>query len=119
MVPAKDFAVSKAFYAALGCLVHDVSTDLALVELADRRFYLQNYYVKDWAENFVLYVVVEDALGWYEHVGNLIANNLFPGARVQPPKQEDYGALVTFVIDPSGVLLHFAQVTDGLPRPQG
>jgi hypothetical protein len=29
MVPAKDFAVSKAFYEAIGCIVRDVSTELA------------------------------------------------------------------------------------------
>jgi hypothetical protein len=110
MVPAKNFALSKAFYEALGCVVHDVNTGLALVELADRRFFLQNYYVKDWAENFVLYVVVEDSRAWYDHVVDLIASNQFAGVRVHPPRQEDYGALVTYVIDPSGVLIHFAQV---------
>jgi len=28
---------------------------------------------------------------------------------VQAPKRQDYGALVTFVHDPAGVLLHFCQ----------
>jgi hypothetical protein len=109
MVPAENFALSKAFYKAIGCIVDDVSTNLALVELADRRFYLQNYYVKDWAENFVLYVVVEDANAWYEHLADLIASNRFVRARVSRPRQEEYGALVTHVVDPSGVLIHFAQ----------
>ena len=115
MMPAKNFAVSKAFYEAIGCVVHDVSTELALVDFADRRFYLQNYYVKEWAENFVLYVVVEDAHAWYEHVAAQIGSNRFAGARVQPPRQEDYGALVTYLIDPSGVLIQFAQVHATLP----
>ena len=29
--------------------------------------------------------------------------------RVNPPKEEDYGALVTYIWDPAGVLLHMAQ----------
>ena len=115
MVPARNFAASKAFYAAIGCVVHEVNTQLALVELADHRFYLQNYYVGDWAANFVLYVVVEDARAWYDHVADLIAGNRFAGTRVHPPRQEDYGALVTYLIDPSGVLIQFAQVHATLP----
>jgi hypothetical protein len=79
MMPAKNFAVSKAFYKVIGCTVDDVNTNRALVELADRRFYLQNYYVKDWAENFEFYIVVEDAHAWYEHLAILIATNRFAG----------------------------------------
>ena len=37
----------------------------------------------------------------------------FPGARVQPPKLQPYGALVTFVHDPSGVLLHLCEWRPG------
>jgi hypothetical protein len=110
MMPARNFALSKAFYEAIGCIVIDVSTHLALVELAERRFYLQNYYVKEWAENFVLYVVVENAYAWYEHLAKSLAGNQFAGARANRPRSEDYGALVTHLIDPSGVLIHFAQV---------
>ena len=29
------------------------------------------------------------------------------------PQEQSYGALVTFVWDPSGVLLHFAEYRDG------
>jgi len=32
-----------------------------------------------------------------------------PEARVQPPKRQPYGAVVTFVHDPTGVLLHLCQ----------
>ena len=37
----------------------------------------------------------------------------FPGARVQPPKLQPYGALVTFMHDPSGVLLHLCEWRPG------
>ena len=32
-------------------------------------------------------------------------------ARVAEPQQQDWGALVTYVWDPCGVLLHFTQLT--------
>ena len=37
-IPAKDFVVSKEFYAGLGRKVKDVDDGLALVQLADLHF---------------------------------------------------------------------------------
>lgn len=83
---------------------------LAEIELADARLYLQKFYAKEWAENFMIYVDVKDADAWHRHVKNVLEHE-FPGARVAEPRDEDYGARVTYVWDPSGVLLHFAQST--------
>lgn len=110
-MPAKDFATSKSFYTALGWKLTEIDEGLAVLELADRRLYLQNYYVKDWADNFMIHITVEDAQAWHDHVSAVLGGSKFLDARVQAPKQEPepYGALVTYVWDPSGVLLHFAQ----------
>ena len=108
-VPAKDFSMSKSFYESLGWTVKWGDGNLALLEVADQRFYLQNYYAKEWAENFMLHVTVADAQACYDRVASLVESNTFPDVRVTAPKQESYGALVTYVWDPSGVLLHLAQ----------
>ena len=108
-VPAKDFSLSKAFYESLGWTVTWGDESLALLQVAGQRFYLQNYYAKEWAENFMLHVTVADAQVCYERVASLVESKKFPGVRVREPKQEAYGALVTYVWDPSGVLLHLAQ----------
>jgi catechol 2,3-dioxygenase-like lactoylglutathione lyase family enzyme len=108
-LPAKDFELSKAFYVALGWKLAWSQSHLALLEVADRRFYLQNYYAKEWAENFMVHVTVDDAQACYAQIAALLASDRFPGARVAPPSREPYGAIVTYVTDPSGVLLHFAQ----------
>ena len=109
VVPCKDFAVSKEFYVALGWRLSWTSDKLAMLHLTGHRIYLQNYFVKDWAENFVLYVVVDDAQAWYEHAVSVCAAGSFGIARAVPPALQDYGALVAHTIDPSGVLIHFAQ----------
>lgn len=75
-------------------------------------FKLQRYYVKEWAENSMLHITVADAESCFEQITTLISSGRFPGARVSKPKQEQYGALVTYAWDPSGVLLHLAQWTD-------
>jgi len=108
-VPAKNFEVSKEFYTRLGWQVKDLSDGLALVQLGDRSFYLQNYYTKEFAENTMLHIGVADAQAWYEHASSLLRDGKFAGAQVQPPKRQVYNASVTFVHDPAGVLLHLCQ----------
>ena len=111
-VPARDFAVSKEFYLALGWTLEWSDESLALLALAGQRFYLQRYYVKEWAENTMLHVTVRDARSCFVQIRELVDTNRFPGVRVAAPKDEPYGALVTYVWDPSGVLLHLAQWLD-------
>lgn len=108
-IPALDFALSQQFYAALGWKVKRLDSALALVEFGEQHFYIQNYYVKEIAENTMLHITVADARAWHEHVSRVLHENRFGDARVQAPKVQAYGALVTFVHDPSGVLLHFCQ----------
>jgi len=109
-VPARDFALSKRFYAALGWETLDVGPKLALVRVGEgQHFYLQDYYVKEFAENTTLHVTVHDADAWHAHVSAALRAGDFACARVQPPKRQDYGATTVFVHDPSGVLLHLCQ----------
>ncbi len=108
-VPAQDFEASLQFYLALGWALNWKTDGLAELELADSRFLLQDFYVEEWARNWMLYVVVEDADAWYKYALDVIATRLHGSARTRPPQYEDYGALVTYVWDPSGVLIHFAQ----------
>jgi hypothetical protein len=51
LVPAKDFAQSKSFYMALGWQLNWEDAELAEPEICDRRFLLQNFYSREWAEN--------------------------------------------------------------------
>ena len=108
-IGARDFALSKAFYLALGWQLEYEDPQLALLAYGDYCFYLQNAYAKEWVENTMLHVAVGDAQACYRQIDALLAGGRFPGARVAAPKEEPYGALVTYVWDPSGVLLHLAQ----------
>lgn len=111
-VPAKDFKVSLAFYKALGWQENFVADDeeIAELELAGNRFYLQNHYNKVWAENFMLHLTVDDANAWYQHALKVVDENSdFSKVKIREPQEESYGALVTHILDPSGVLIHCAQ----------
>ena len=110
-VPAKDFAVSLEFYKQLGWQENFVADDggIAELELAGQRFYLQNYYNKVWASNFMLHLTVDDANAWHKHATEIIENGNYGVAKTKAPKEESYGALVAHIWDPCGVLIHCAE----------
>ena len=110
-VPAMNFKESLEFYKLLGWQMNWLADDnsLAELELANHRFYLQNYYNEAWANNFMMHLTVQDAMAWWKHASIIIKDGQYKYARLKKPKEESYGALVTYVWDPSGVLLHFAQ----------
>lgn len=87
-VPSQDFALSKDFYSALGCELEWSDDNLALFNLAGSRFYLQRYYVKEWAENSTLHISVQDAVNCFADITELVESGRFPSVRIAPPKQE-------------------------------
>ncbi len=108
-VGTKEFEVSRDFYRALGWTVNWEQDALAELSLHGCTFYLQRYYQKEWCNNSMLHLTVEDAQAWYEHIQNLLKERSFGAARVKAPKKESHGALVTYMWDPSGVLWHLSQ----------
>jgi hypothetical protein len=60
MVPAKDFEVSKRFYLELGFSPQTLSDRLIEMHFGTHSFILQDYYVEEWANNFVMHVRVAD-----------------------------------------------------------
>jgi hypothetical protein len=107
-VPAKDFELSKRFYSALGFKMSPGWGGTADFEMNGYRFRLQDYYVKDWANNFMIVMGVDDAEGWHQHVRRVTDGGEFNGVRIKPPEKVD-DSLVLHVWDPSGVLLVFVQ----------
>lgn len=109
-VGSRDFGVSRDFYVALGWHINFEQGDLAELELCDQSFYLQKYYQKEWCNNSMLYLAVDDAIAWHEKIGSVLAQRAYGAARTKPPAPADYAKLVTHLWDPSGVLWHLAQL---------
>ncbi|MCI0624264.1 MAG: VOC family protein [Acidobacteria bacterium] len=107
-MPAKDFEQSKRFYTALGFSMSEGWGGTADFELSGNRFRLQDYYVKDWADNFMVVMGVDDADAWHQHVRRIADSGEFTNVRIKPPEKVD-DSLVLHVVDPSGVLLVFVQ----------
>ncbi len=107
-VPAKDFELSRRFYAALGFTLSEGWGGTTDCTLDGHAFRLQNYFVQDWADNFMFAIGVESVEAWYRRAQEMLESNTFPGMRVSPPAPVD-GAMVLNVVDPAGVLLIFVQ----------
>jgi hypothetical protein len=108
VMPAKTFHLSKRFYIELGFRPRVLGERLVELELGGYAFILQDHYVKEWADNCVMHVLVTDLAAWWEHIRALDLPARYDGVRTGPPKPESWG-LVAGVIDPSGVLLRFTQ----------
>ena len=107
-LPARDFNRSKAFYEALG-FRKLFDGEVAIFAVGTSAFILQRYYQKDWAENCMMQIMVDDLDGWWDHIKAL---NLAATFDVTPPKLPEvqpWGLRVAYVFDPSGVLWHVAQ----------
>ena len=107
-VPARDFELSKRFYLALGFVMSPGWGGTADFELGGSRFRLQDYYVTEWAHNFMIVMTVDDVDAWARLVATVLEARDFAPARTSPI--ETIGdARVLHVHDPSGVLLIFVQ----------
>jgi hypothetical protein len=121
VLPAKNFDISKQFYADLGFQSRMLSDGLVEMHLGPCTFILQNYYVQQWADNFVVHMGVSDLNTWWNHIMALDLPTRY-GVKTDAPRRQDWG-LVAGVVDPSGVLWRIAEIpalgqTEALPNPR-
>jgi uncharacterized glyoxalase superfamily protein PhnB len=107
-VPAKDFEISIAFYEALGFskLLHQ---DVAVFEVGATSFIVQRYFQKEWAENFMMQLMVDDLDAWWAHIVALDLPGKFSVPPPKPPAMQPWGLRIAYLVDPSGILWHIAQ----------
>jgi Glyoxalase/Bleomycin resistance protein/Dioxygenase superfamily len=107
-VPAKDFKISKRFYADLGFRVEPLGDTIAAMHVGSHSFLLQDFYVEEWAANFVMHLFVDDLDAWWAHVASLDLAARYGVKSPRAPKLQSWGLTVAFVFDPAGVLWHLA-----------
>jgi uncharacterized glyoxalase superfamily protein PhnB len=101
-VPARDFALSKRFYAAIGFRTDYEDAKLTILDHDGAGILLQDYYVPAWAENCMMQLCVTDLDDWWQRTSGLVER-----FDVQPPRaptMQPWGMPVGFLFDPSGVL---------------
>ena len=119
-VPARDIELSKRFYLGLGCKLNYQLGKFSQFELCGCRFYLQDFYVKEHAENYMMHFSVEDIDSWHEQVLALLEDfSISDGGSprmVTPLHEEESGARSFQLVDPSSALITFAQFSAAVGR---
>jgi uncharacterized glyoxalase superfamily protein PhnB len=112
-VPARDFALSRRFYQELGFVASYADDQIALLDLDGSGFILQNFYLKEFADNCMIQLLVRDVDQWWRRVnaGELVA--AFGVREPRAPALQSWGMRVGFLFDPSGVLWHVAESASG------
>lgn len=108
-LPAKDFDLSKRFYQTLGFATALDSDEVVIFRIGTSSFILQKHFQKDWAENFMMQLMVDDLDSWWARVLSLDLPARFGVPEPKPPAVQPWGLRIAYVIDPSGVLWHVAQ----------
>jgi len=111
-MPAKDFDLSKRFYETLG-FVKVLDSEVAIFNASSGGFILQRYYQKEWAENFMMQLMVDDLDAWWTHILTLDLVKQFGVAPPRAPAMQPWGLRIAYVFDPSGVLWHVAERREG------
>lgn len=114
-LPAKDFAVSKRFYQALGFQTL-LDSEVAIFAVGTSSFILQNYFQKDWAENCMMQLMVADLDAWWAHIQGLDLAKAFGTSPPKPPQVQPWGLRIAYMVDPSGVLWHVTQQPSDLSQ---
>jgi hypothetical protein len=99
-VPAKDYYRSSEFYQAMGFTQLFIAQEFSEMKSNHLSFYLQDYYVKSFADNLMFEIQVEHLHTFHDHMKSVVES--FPEAKVSDIHQHERG-LEFNIWDPSGV----------------
>lgn len=108
-IGAINFEESRQFYCDLGFEESVISKGFSYFRVTDSLgFYLQNAYVKDWVDNSMIFLEVDDVNRYWNELQNLGLHKKYKNVRLTPIREESWGK-ECFMHDPSGILWHFGE----------
>lgn len=105
-IGAENFEASRSFYKDLGFEESILSQNMSYFSKQGLGFYLQDAYVKDWVDNTMLFMEVENVETYWNELVALDLPGKYKGVRLTPVRYEEWGK-ECFLHDPSGILWHF------------
>lgn len=107
-IGAENFGISRSFYRDLGFQETILSANMSVFKTQGLAFYLQDAYVKDWIDNTMVFLEVEDVDRFWNELLILDLTTKYKNVRLTPIRKLDWGK-ECFVHDPSGILWHFGE----------
>jgi hypothetical protein len=105
-IGAKDFERSRSFYRDLRFEEKVLDNNMSLFKTGELGFYLQNAYVKDWVENTMIFLEVDDVDRYWHELMALNLTTKYEGVKLTPIREYNWGR-ECFLHDPAGNLWHF------------
>ncbi len=113
-VPAQDFERSMQFYEALGFTRASVDDGVAYFHCGESSFLLQDFYVREHADNFQMHLLVPSVDDWHARA-TPVAERF--GVKIGAPEDRPWAMRDFTLFDPSGVLWRIAQNIPRQPAP--
>jgi len=107
-IGSKDFEISRSFYRDLGFEETVLDTKLSVFKFNEIAFYLQDAYVKDWIDNTMVFIEVDDVERYCKELSDLKLSDKYPTSKLVPVQYLDWGK-ECFLHDPAGILWHFGE----------
>ncbi len=107
-IGAQDFELSRNFYRDLGFQESIISDTLSYFNTNGLGFYLQKAYVKDWIDNSMIFMEVEDVDRYWKELQVLNLTSTYKNIKLVPICEYDWGR-ECFLHDPSGILWHIGE----------
>jgi hypothetical protein len=111
-IGSQNFEISRSFYRDLGFEEIVLFHNMSLFKTGSLGFYLQDAYVKDWIDNTMVFMEVENVDNFYKKLESLNLPSKYTGARLTHPKTFSWGK-ECYLHDPCGVLWHFGEFNEG------
>ena len=107
-IGAKDFELSRSFYRDLGFQESILAPNMSLFETEQLGFYLQDYFVKDWIDNTMIFMEVDDVAHYWKELMAMNLTTKYKDVKLVPIRVDHWGR-ECFLHDPSGILWHFGE----------
>lgn len=108
-IGAENFEESRNFYRDFGFQEVVLENNLSYFKTGDFGFYLQDVYVKDWVDNTMVFMEVDDVSQFWNELIALNLQEKYKGKVQLTPIREYAWGRECFVHDPSGILWHFGE----------
>jgi catechol 2,3-dioxygenase-like lactoylglutathione lyase family enzyme len=107
-IGAANFERSRNFYRDLGFREVVLSPDMSLFQTDGSGFYLQDAFVKDWVDNTMVFLEVNDVDRHWHELARLNLPEKYQEVKLTAIRNNDWGREY-FLHDPSGILWHFGE----------
>jgi len=108
-IGTKNFSLSREFYRLLGFRELIIGEKMSYFEIGNNLgFYLQDFFVREWIENTVVFVELEEPDLFLSKIKKMRLDHHYENTLITEMKIEEWGKEF-HLRDPAGILWHFGK----------